>query len=336
MFPGHGSAYKSMATKLIAKYQSAKDKFAFLLKFYPDIAYYTDVNADDNDTTLPSTLSAQLALYAMSCCVYDLMISEKNTHADYVIGHSLGGYAALYASRLITFEQGINIIIMQNKYIDDIHAQLEKTGMIACITNQNSQQQFESFVQTLQQVCYETNIAFQHTYICEIANYNSYKQIVLSGHNIALEYAANTLSQQYNIKTIPLKTEYAYHSSLMQSAAINLEQYLLNNIFNITNDKPILSHLSHTTTGPYPTLVINSSEQCLAISNNGSRIDVKLLSQLLSSQLYKAVYWIQTIDTLIDAEITHFYELGPKNILQSLLMQHPAANALEIFAIDDV
>ncbi len=328
MFPGHGSAYVSMAAKLVQKYPSVQAKFDFITNLYLDIAYYAQNNQENSD--IPSVFSSQLALYTMSCSLYDLMLSEKNTYANYTLGHSLGGYASLYASGLITFEQGIDIIITQNKYISDL--KLKKTGMLACFAADNTKishdKHFDSFVNILQQVCYETGIYFQQEYMCSIANYNSHTQIILSGNNEALAYASNTLSEQYNIKSLFLKSEYAYHSALLKPAGIALEKYLTEYVFTKKSQK------NNKTDQIYPSAVITEA-QCLAIANT-TALDTSVCAHLIASQLYKPVYWIQTIDTLIEAGITHFYELGPKNVLEKLLSSHPKASEIEIFSIDDI
>lgn len=323
---------RAVVLNLIAKYPSVKEKFDFILTLSPDVEYY--INAHDNELQT-SLLSLHLVLYTISCSLYDLMLSEKNTYAEYVTGYSLGIYSALYASGLITFEQGVDIIIMQNKYISEL--QLQKTGMIACFASNkdtHSQQSFQEFIEILQQVCYETNITFQYTYTCAISHYNSHSQIILSGHTMALEYASNILSNRDNIKTKTLYAEHAYHSSIIQSAAIAFEKYLVTYIF--VEKKSAKIHSVKSSAVQHPVFIFNSDGQCLAISNNDTVIDVKLLSQLIASQLYKPIYWIQTLDTLIDADVTHFYELGAENALEELLLKHSKADTLEIFSISDI
>lgn len=65
--------------------------------------------------------------------------------------------------------------------------------------------------------------------LCEIANMNSPKQIVVSGERKVLEELTRRLKTEKETrrcKVIPLNVSYPFHCSIMKSAALELDQFV--------------------------------------------------------------------------------------------------------------
>ena len=87
--------------------------------------------------------------------------------------------------------------------------------------------------------------------LCEIANINSAKQIVVSGEKGVLDKLSRRLKagkETRRCKVIPLNVNYPFHCSIMKPAALELDQYvhdcLQRHDIEIRNPKvPVLSNV---------------------------------------------------------------------------------------------
>ena len=124
VFPGQGSQEKGMGAKLF-------DEFADLTKSADSILGYSikDLCLYDKDNKLQSTEYTQPAIYIVS--VMDYLKSRKEGIAapNYVAGHSIGEYAALYAAGVFDFETGLKLV----KKRGELMAKANGGGMAAII-----------------------------------------------------------------------------------------------------------------------------------------------------------------------------------------------------------
>ena len=79
-------------------------------------------------------------------------------------------------------------------------------------------------------------------YNCEIAVINSIEDIVASGSNEDIKRLKEALDKQ-NIVTVPLNTSHAYHSKMMEQAAIEFESMFQ----HIKLNKPTKHFISNVT-----------------------------------------------------------------------------------------
>ena len=129
----------------------------------------------------------------------------------------------------------------------------------------------------------------EHVYI---ANYNSPRQLVLSGDANQLIKAAEIL-QNHSLDCIKLNVSGAFHCPLMNDAQLNF----IRKIVGFDFKTPQIKVISTTSSKP---------------------IDNIYLLELLGAQLTKPVKWIQTIEYLQHQGVEQFVEIGPKNILTKL------------------
>jgi len=105
VFPGQGSQKKGMGEGLFELFPEHIEK-ADTISGYS----IKDLCLSDNQNVLNLTQYTQLALYVVNTLMYYKEMKELNGHPDYVTGHSLGEYSALYASEAFDFETGLRLV----------------------------------------------------------------------------------------------------------------------------------------------------------------------------------------------------------------------------------
>lgn len=199
LFSGQGSQYVGMAKELCEKYPEAKavfDKANEVLGY--DIS---DIAWNGPDEELNKTANSQPAIMACSLAAFEAAKAEGITF-DGVAGHSLGEYAAMVASGVVTVEDGFKLIKARASAMQKA-AENSSGAMYAIIGLDSSE---------VEKVCEETE-----GYVVPV-NYNSSVQTVIAGETAACESVAAKFTKMKK-KAIKLNVASAFHSRLMQSAA---------------------------------------------------------------------------------------------------------------------
>lgn len=214
LFSGQGSQYVGMAKEFYNKYPAAKAVFdtANQILGY-DIA---DICFNGPDTELNKTVNSQPAIMACSLAAFEAAKAEGITF-DGVAGHSLGEYAAMVASGVVTMEDGFKLIKARAAAMQKA-AEANSGSMYAIIGLP---------AEEVEKICEQTD-----GYVVPV-NYNSSVQTVIAGENEACEKAAETFAAMKK-KAIKLNVASAFHSRLMQSAA----DEFINTAKEITFNKP--------------------------------------------------------------------------------------------------
>ncbi len=135
-----------------------------------------------------------------------------------------------------------------------------------------------------------------------ISNYNSPKQVVVSGAAEAVARAIEELKARGVRKAIPLKVAGAYHSPLMRAAAERLRPALA----EASIRPPAIPVISNVTAEPH---------------DAGAGTAAASIRELLARQVESPVRWTATMELLLREGVTEFYELGPGGVLAGLLRQ---------------
>ncbi|MBA2711393.1 MAG: ACP S-malonyltransferase [Tatlockia sp.] len=270
MFPGQGSQYKGMGLEIFTE---SPDE----LRVADEILGYSleELCIHDPNQQLNNTEYTQPALFAIESLEFTLKYSGKKP--DYCIGHSLGEFSALYAAGAFDFATGLKLV----KKRGELMANATGGGMLAVIDLS-----FESIISELA----ENNID-----TIDFANFNSSKQIILSGPAEDIKKANLILSKKTR-KCIPLAVSGAFHSRYMAKAAASFEDYLK----NLTFTKLHTTVLANATAEPY-------TEQTL--------------KTLLVKQITSPVRWDVIIKTIKNKAGNEFIEVGPGKVLTRLLLQ---------------
>lgn len=145
--------------------------------------------------------------------------------------------------------------------------------------------------------------------ICEVANFNTHRQIVISGEVEAVKEAAEICREREAKKVIELTVSGPFHSSLMEPAQIQLEAEIEKIEFR----------------APKIPVVVNAYAECTE--------DVEKIKQALIDQLTSSVRWVESIERIVEKGITTFLEVGPGRTLKGLLRR--IDRSLTVYSVKD-
>lgn len=199
LFSGQGSQYEKMGLDLMQQEASLERivQDASLVLGFDLYAILVDADAQ----TLGRTIYAQPAIMATSLVCLEAATKRGFTF-NAVAGHSLGEYAAMVASGMLSFEDGFRVIKARAEAMEAA-AQASDGTMCAILKLAPAE---------VEQICAETE-----GYVVP-ANYNSSVQTVIAGEKDAVERAAAACAAK-KARAVPLAVASAFHTKLMQPAA---------------------------------------------------------------------------------------------------------------------
>ncbi len=270
MFPGQGSQFKGMGQGLF-------EDFSYYTRQADEILGYSikELCLNDPKGVLSRTEYTQPALYTVNALSYLRNQAEGDRKPDFFLGHSLGEYNALHASGAISFAQGLKLVQARGRLMSDAG-----DGGMAAILN-------------LAPAEVDRIAASPELTGLDVANYNSFRQVVVSGPK-SLLVTAEQLFTQAGGMFVPLNVSAAFHSRLMRGIAEKFQAVLASAEFH-QYDRPV---------------VANVHAQFYEDNN---------LRSLLGQQIYSSVQWVNSVEFLIAQGVTEFKEIGPGDVLTKLV-----------------
>ncbi|MCU0534036.1 MAG: ACP S-malonyltransferase [Hydrococcus sp. Prado102] len=216
VFPGQGSQAVGMGVDL-KDIPAAKMKFDRAEQI---LGWSVLEMCQGEEETLSQTLYTQPCLYVIESILADLLM--ENGSPDFVAGHSLGEYIALYAARVFDFESGLHLVKHRSQLMD------AAAGGLMVAMMKFDRDRLEKIIETTSDIV--------------IANDNSSEQVVISG----TPEAVNAVVSQVKAKrAVPLKVSGAFHSPMMAPAAQQFQEVLESVVFNDAT-VPVLSNVDPT------------------------------------------------------------------------------------------
>ena len=151
----------------------------------------------ETEVQQPALVTASLAVLAA--------LTARGIRPDFVVGHSVGEYAALAAAEAMSTETAIALV--RERGIATAAAAREHPGAMAAILGLDDD--------VVEQICAGIPGVWP-------ANYNCPGQIVVSGENQAVEQFIATAQEAGARRAVMLKVSGAFHSPLVASAADRL------------------------------------------------------------------------------------------------------------------
>ncbi|KAJ0409527.1 hypothetical protein ATCC90586_009067 [Pythium insidiosum] len=248
---------------------------------------------------LTQTQFAQPAILSHSIAVLRVLQQERDfdvtEQASLAMGHSLGEYSALVATHAMPFDEAVRLVHFRGQAMQ--RAVPAGAGAMAALMPVTPE--------SAEEIC---SLAAERTgLVCQVANYNSSKQSVISGDASAVEAAIAIAKTEKKVRrAVPLDVSAPFHCALMQPAATELAERL----------QATLPSLQP----PRVPVVWN-------VEAEASEKDRQGIIDVLTKQVVEPVRWSQSVDYALAGGATSFLELGFGGVLSGLVKQHaPSAH----------
>lgn len=294
IFPGQGSQYAGMGRDLAENFtvarrvfEEADDALSFAL---------SRLCFEGDPEELQLTENTQPAILTVSVAALRALQSEGLTPPSFVAGHSLGEYSALVAAGALNLGDAVRTVRARGRYMQE--AVPVGVGAMAAIVGAE--------LEAVEQSCEEA----RQGEICSPANINSPHQIVIAGHEAAVERAGVLAKGRGAKRALKLKVSAPFHCALMLPAqhrlAADLESVELKDL-----QTPLVTNVD-----------------ARVIRSGGEARDA------LVRQVSNAVRWRESLETLAREGAGVFVEIGPGKILSGLV-RHTLGEAAQSLHVED-
>jgi len=216
----------------------------------------------------------QLAVFASSVDLF-YRLRDAGIDADVVAGHSLGEYAAAHAAGSLGLGDGVRLVAERDRLMNEA-SQETPGGMVALIGADPDA---------------VAEAAARSDGAVVAANYNSPRQIVLSGRLDALDEVADGLRG----RKVRLQVAGAFHSPLMEEAAREMDVLLE----AVDLDEPAIPMIGATDG---------------AVMTSAAAVREALRDQMLSP-----VRWVAVVERLLELGVREIFEAGEDGTLTRML-----------------
>ncbi|MBF0544979.1 MAG: SDR family NAD(P)-dependent oxidoreductase [Candidatus Riflebacteria bacterium] len=304
LFPGQGAQYLDMGRDLACLLPQTFETFqeanrilrdCFGKKRLTDLIFppttFDEARKKSYEEELTLTQTAQPAIGAYQIGVYHAL-KHFGLIPDVAAGHSYGELSALCAAGVFGFPEFIKISRIRGELMSEMSG--ERGGMLAVSADSGE----------VEKLIKEWGIELTP------ANYNSPKQIVLSGKIDAVNAAFDKFNTKA-IKSTVLQVSGAFHSKLVSKAvkpfSKKLEKFQL--------EAPKLPVYSNFTGEPYPS-------------------DPDEIKTLLTKQIANPVNFVKIIEEIYSSGIETFIEIGPGSRLSGLVKSILGNRSFHILTLD--
>ena len=285
MYPGQGSQYLGMTLDLAQRYHVVastwKEADGIMTPIIGEplsgIVLNNNLSGADmeeaqsrltqTEFTQPAMLTADLAI--------DRLLAAHEIFPDMVAGHSLGEYAALMVSGILSFRDAMSAAAARGTEMGSV--EVPDKGLMAAIGAPASK--------------VEEALRSVDGYVIA-ANRNSPVSTVIAGETDAVQSAIHILSD-LGATVIPLQTSHAFHTDIVSPANAPLRRFLE----SIDISLPTIPVTANVDGSFYPMHSDNPRESIL---------------EKLAPQMSSPVNWIDQVETMYGAGARIFLEVGPK------------------------
>jgi [acyl-carrier-protein] S-malonyltransferase len=205
-FPGQGSVEAGMGHDIASTIASARSVFerasdACGLDLERLCFHANAEELFDTSVQQPALVATSLAVLAA--------VRDRGIEPDFVVGHSVGEFAALAAADALTVEEAVALV--RERGIAMAEAALQHPGSMAAILGLEDE--------VVEMLCRKILGVWP-------ANYNCPGQIVVSGENLAVDECLERAQEAGARRVVKLKVSGAFHSPLVARAADRLRPAL--------------------------------------------------------------------------------------------------------------
>lgn len=229
---------------------------------------------------LNQTVNTQPLMLTAGVAVYRLWQEKGGPLPALVAGHSLGEYSALVAAGVLQLKDAVPLVELRARAMQEAVSAGE--GAMAAILGLDAAAVIAACAESAQ------------GQVVEAVNFNEPKQTVIAGHKAAVERAAEAVKARGAKRAVMLPVSAPFHCSLMRPAAEKLRLRLL----ELTLAAPQIPVLNNVDVAR-PT-------------------DPEAIRDALVRQAAAPVRWVETMQAMQAAGVTHIIECGPGKVLSGL------------------
>lgn len=236
--------------------------------------------AEGPTEVLTQTVNTQPVMLTAGIAAWRLWLEKGGNKPAVLAGHSLGEYAALVASGVISLKDAVPLVRLRAAAMQE--AVPVGTGAMAAILGLETPGIVAACAESAQGE------------VVEPVNFNANGQTVIAGHKAAVERAMEACKARGAKMAKALPVSAPFHSSLIRPAADKLAARLA----ELTLIAPTIP-------------VINNVD--VTIENDPARIKDALIRQA-----YNPVRWVETIQKMAAMGVSTVAECGPGKVLAGL------------------
>ena len=236
---------------------------------------------------LSLTTNTQPVMLVAGVAAWRVWRSEGGAIPSVMAGHSLGEYAALVASGVLTLAQAAPLVRFRAAAMQE--AVPVGIGAMAAILGMDSQRVIAG--------CAEAQATFGagSAEVVEAVNFNDPAQTVIAGSKAAVDKACEVLKANGAKRALPLPVSAPFHSSLMKPAAERLKEKLADTAF-----------------APPQIPVVNNID--VAVESEADRI-----RDALYRQAFGPVRWVECVQAMQARGADTVVECGPGKVLAGMV-----------------
>ena len=293
VFPGQGSQSVGMLSDLAQHFAVVQETFAEASEVFGRDMWQLAQQGPEAD--LGKTEITQPIMLIAGVAAWRAWQAAGGAEPVLMAGHSLGEYTAYVCAESLSLADGVRLVKKRGELMRD--ACPNGAGKMAAIIGLEDDGIIECCAKAAQGE------------VVEAVNFNAPGQVVIAGHNLAVDRAIELCKEAGAKKAMPLAVSVPCHSELMKAASEELGLALENVAFG---------------------------DPSIGVVNNvdaNVELDVALIKQKLIKQLYSPVRWVESVNYMASKGVTATVECGPGKVLSG--MNKRIVRGLELVNLQD-
>lgn len=296
LFPGQGSQEVGMGKDL---FENNDPFFRSLIDLGSEI---TGCNLEKlclngPESQLIQARYLQPLLVAVSLGYFN-RLTDRGIVPDVVLGHSLGEITSLAAATIVDPEQAVRIAARRGELMDMV-AQKNDGGMLAIMF-----MDLDSVIELLEEINEPDRVV--------LANDNAPCQVVLSGEMKLLDKISFEIESRKLGKTRTVNVIGPWHSPFLAEARDIYTKWAE----DINFKEPQIPVIFNALAKPHK--------------------DPSTIKNLVAGQLSMPVYWRESMETLRQAGVNTFFEIGPGRVLTGLVRANGFKKGITVHSINNL
>jgi [acyl-carrier-protein] S-malonyltransferase len=230
---------------------------------------------------LSQTVNTQPLMLTADIAVYRFWLDKGGPVPAMVAGHSLGEYSALVAAGVLLLKDAVPLVELRAKAMQAAVPAGE--GAMAAVMGLDADGVIAACAEAAQ------------GQVVQAVNFNEPKQTVIAGNKAAVERAAEAVKARGAKRALMLPVSAPFHCALMQPAADALKVPLAGLQFQA------------------PRIPVVNNVDVAQLT------DPDAIRDALVRQAASPVRWVETMQAMNAAGVTHVFECGPGKVLAGLV-----------------